>query len=613
MAELADEWSSRGRPNLWGTVPSVVEMQSEAGAAGRAARRAAGRNARDDVHRLPGPAADDPEHVQGRRGAHRGGAARGRAVAGGAGAVDLRRPLRRDGRAPDRLRPAGVGVGAGGARHGAGRAGGDAPDAGAVRALLRRVPHLARAEHARDARRRRPAGADPRRAGPRAPRALPLARAAVHPRHRPEPGRLLPGARDRQPLLRPHARRRAGGDGRARGADRPPLPARRLQRPPGGRARARAHGLGRRDRARDGELPAGARRARRRGTGPALPAVPGARAGRGSAGHRAPRRRARPHQGARIARRAAVPRRGRGAQRGARGGRARVDAEGDRRPLRAVVEGVHAGDGRRRVRRAHPRARPSGASRSASPTTSPTRASRTTTSLDIESPDTVRAVFFGLGSDGTVGANKNTIKILGSEQGLHAQGYFVYDSKKSGSQTISHLRFGPEPIRAPYLVSGPSFVGCHQFGQLPRKEVLDRAAPGSDSSAQLPPSAGPGLGCASTRGPGADDREADRALRHRCGEDRPRRPVWPGARTRSSRRASSRSRACSSASRRSSGSRRRSRRPTAAGARRSWRATGPRSTPRSRACTRWNCQGASRPPTTRRPSCRRMRRSSCAP
>ena len=99
--------------------------------------------------------------------------------------------------------------------------------------------------------------------------------------------------------------------------------------------------------------------------------------------------------------------------------------------------------------------------------------------LDIESPDTVRAVFFGLGSDGTVGANKNTIKILGSEEGLHAQGYFVYDSKKSGSQTISHLRFGPQPIRAPYLVRGASFVGCHQFGQLPRKEVLDRAAPGA--------------------------------------------------------------------------------------------------------------------------------------
>ena len=100
-------------------------------------------------------------------------------------------------------------------------------------------------------------------------------------------------------------------------------------------------------------------------------------------------------------------------------------------------------------------------------------------SLDIEPAETVRAVFFGLGADGTVGANKNTIKILGSEETLHAQGYFVYDSKKSGSQTVSHLRFGPEPIRAPYLISQASFVGCHQFGLLERAEVLDRAAPGA--------------------------------------------------------------------------------------------------------------------------------------
>jgi pyruvate-ferredoxin/flavodoxin oxidoreductase len=98
--------------------------------------------------------------------------------------------------------------------------------------------------------------------------------------------------------------------------------------------------------------------------------------------------------------------------------------------------------------------------------------------LDIEPEGTVRAVFFGLGSDGTVGANKNTIKILG-DAGMHAQGYFVYDSKKSGSQTISHLRFGPDPICAPYLVSDASFVGCHQFGLLERPEVLDRAAPGA--------------------------------------------------------------------------------------------------------------------------------------
>jgi pyruvate-ferredoxin/flavodoxin oxidoreductase len=100
-------------------------------------------------------------------------------------------------------------------------------------------------------------------------------------------------------------------------------------------------------------------------------------------------------------------------------------------------------------------------------------------SFDIESPETIRAVFFGLGSDGTVGANKNTIKILASEAGLHAQAYFVYDSKKSGSQTESHLRFGPDPIRAPYLVSGANFVGCHNFRFLDTVDVLGRAAPGA--------------------------------------------------------------------------------------------------------------------------------------
>jgi pyruvate-ferredoxin/flavodoxin oxidoreductase len=100
-------------------------------------------------------------------------------------------------------------------------------------------------------------------------------------------------------------------------------------------------------------------------------------------------------------------------------------------------------------------------------------------SLDIEPPDTVRAVFYGLGADGTVGANKNTIKILGSEERLNAQGYFVYDSKKSGGQTVSHLRFGPRPIRAPYLVAQASFVGCHQFSQLDQVDVLASAADGA--------------------------------------------------------------------------------------------------------------------------------------
>jgi len=100
-------------------------------------------------------------------------------------------------------------------------------------------------------------------------------------------------------------------------------------------------------------------------------------------------------------------------------------------------------------------------------------------SLDITPEGTTSAVFFGLGSDGTVGANKNTIKILGADENMHAQGYFVYDSKKSGSQTVSHLRFGPRPIRAPYLVQQAGFVGCHHFGLLDRVDVLDRAAQGA--------------------------------------------------------------------------------------------------------------------------------------
>ncbi|HEX2856934.1 MAG TPA: pyruvate:ferredoxin (flavodoxin) oxidoreductase [Propionibacteriaceae bacterium] len=99
--------------------------------------------------------------------------------------------------------------------------------------------------------------------------------------------------------------------------------------------------------------------------------------------------------------------------------------------------------------------------------------------LDIEDPATVRAVFYGLGSDGTVGANKNTIKILGSSDDTYAQGYFVYDSKKSGSQTVSHLRFGPKPIQAPYLVSKAGFIGCHHWSIIERMCVLEFARPGS--------------------------------------------------------------------------------------------------------------------------------------
>ena len=91
----------------------------------------------------------------------------------------------------------------------------------------------------------------------------------------------------------------------------------------------------------------------------------------------------------------------------------------------------------------------------------------------------MQAVFFGLGSDGTVGANKSSVKIIGEDTDLFAQGYFVYDSKKSGSVTVSHLRFGPEPIRSTYLVDDADFVACHQFGLLEKMKVLDYAKPGA--------------------------------------------------------------------------------------------------------------------------------------
>src|SRR6266699_2344086 len=101
-------------------------------------------------------------------------------------------------------------------------------------------------------------------------------------------------------------------------------------------------------------------------------------------------------------------------------------------------------------------------------------------SFSIESEETVQCVFWGLGSDGTVGANKNSIKIIGEETDNYAQGYFVYDSKKSGSITISHLRFGPHEMHAPYLVgeNQADFVACHQFTLIERFDVLKYARPG---------------------------------------------------------------------------------------------------------------------------------------
>jgi pyruvate-ferredoxin/flavodoxin oxidoreductase len=99
--------------------------------------------------------------------------------------------------------------------------------------------------------------------------------------------------------------------------------------------------------------------------------------------------------------------------------------------------------------------------------------------FNVEPPDQIRAVFWGLGADGTVSANKNSIKIIGEETSHHAQGYFVYDSKKAGAITVSHLRFGPTPIHSPYLIRSANFIAVHQFGFLNRYDVLETAIDGA--------------------------------------------------------------------------------------------------------------------------------------
>jgi pyruvate-ferredoxin/flavodoxin oxidoreductase len=100
-------------------------------------------------------------------------------------------------------------------------------------------------------------------------------------------------------------------------------------------------------------------------------------------------------------------------------------------------------------------------------------------SFSIEPADRVSALFFGLGADGTVGANKNSIKIIGEETDLYAQGYFVYDSRKSGAQTTSHLRFGKDPILAPYLIQQADFIACHKYNFVGKVDMLRFAKPGA--------------------------------------------------------------------------------------------------------------------------------------
>ena len=98
--------------------------------------------------------------------------------------------------------------------------------------------------------------------------------------------------------------------------------------------------------------------------------------------------------------------------------------------------------------------------------------------FSVESGEVMQAIFYGLGADGTVGANKNTIKIIGEHTDNYAQGYFVYDSKKSGAMTVSHLRFGPQPIHSSYLISRANLVACHQWIFLERYDMLSALIPG---------------------------------------------------------------------------------------------------------------------------------------
>ena len=160
MGEWADAWSAHGVKNLWGTVPSVIEMQSEGGAAGVIHGALQTGALSTHFHFLAGIAADDPEHVQDRRRTDADRVSHRRAIARGAGAVDLRRSQRCDGRARDRLGNALLGFGAGSAGSGADRARGHARIAYSVSAFLRRVPHFARDRENRHASQRRAARDD---------------------------------------------------------------------------------------------------------------------------------------------------------------------------------------------------------------------------------------------------------------------------------------------------------------------------------------------------------------------------------------------------------------------------------------------------------------------
>ena len=354
MGEHADDWAASGRTNLWGAVPDVIEMQSEAGAAG-ALHGALQKGALgDDVHRVAGPAADGPEHVQDRRRADADGDPRRGEDGGDPRTLDLRRPLRCDACPNDGMGDAVRQLGAGGARLRAGRARGDASLSRSVPALLRRVPHdatrstrsrcsttttcgrwCATRTSSRFRRRGMTPDAPVVRGSAQNPDVFFQAREACNPFHAAVPG-----------VVQTVFDELAARTGRALLAGRVPRCARC-------RAGDRCHGFGGRRHDGSGRRARRRWRAGRRGDDPPVPSVPRRGAGGGVAVNVPIDCRARPNQGAGLGGRAALHGCACALNEAMDTDRAAVrgTAPSHRRPLWPVVQGVHAGDGQRRVRR----------------------------------------------------------------------------------------------------------------------------------------------------------------------------------------------------------------------------------------------------------------------
>ena len=522
MAELADEWSSRGGRTSGAPCPRWSRCRARAGPPARCtARCRAGALATTftasqglllmipNMYKIAG---ELTSAVHARRGP----------LAGGAGAVDLRRPLGRDGGAarpasrcwprPRSRRPT------------------TSRWSPRRRRSRTRVPFVHFFDGFRTSHELNTIemlGDDDLRAlvpeelirDHRAPGAV--ARAPVHPRHRAEPGRLLPGARDGEPVLRAGARRGRGRHGAPRRAHRPGHAHRRVRGRSGGRSGARRDGLGRRDGGRDRRRPQRAGRAPRRGPATSVPPVPRGGAARRAARDRAAHRRARPHQGARLDGRAALPRRRRGPERGARRRRARGHAAGVRRALWPVVEGVHAGHGRGRVRRTGPRAAPAAVHH---------RHRRRRLRHEPGLRPRARHRIAGHGPRGLLRAGRR-------RDGRREQEHHQDPRLRGAPQRPGLLRLRLEEVgRADRLAPALRTAADPRAlprgaGELRRLPSVRPARPGRrprergdrrDAAAQLPPRSRHGVGRAVAPGPGPDPRQEPRRVRDRRRADRPR-------------------------------------------------------------------------------------------